>query len=78
MRDFQMEEDMNIQTKVEVPRFNAMAAYEQAREQNHRLYDLLERSLISMECMADRLERRGEDQSHTRRFIASARKERLQ
>lgn len=67
---------MNAQTNI--PRFNAMAAYEAERDENRRLYTLLNKCLHLADSMATKLERHGEDASVYRRFIINARREALE
>jgi hypothetical protein len=53
--------------------FNSYRAWEEVREENRVLWDALSRSLILIDSMADRLERRGEDVSTHRNFTRSIR-----
>lgn len=64
---------MNTQTKPPDVPFNALAAYERGRDENRRLYDLLNRSLMLLDMECDRRELRGENVKHIRAFIKEAR-----
>lgn len=66
------------QAVLNVPRFNALAAYERERDENRRLFDLLTRSTVLMRGMADRLERYGEDVTEKRAFMEHASKARFE
>lgn len=69
---------MNAPAKIEVPHFNAMAAYERERETNRRLWRHLSNVLMIAEAMAWEQEREGKDVSTRRAIIEKARAERWQ
>ena len=52
--------------------------YRAEREENRRLYDLLDRSLLQLEMVADQREAHGQDTATLRAFIGNARKEAVQ
>jgi hypothetical protein len=66
---------MNATIEEEAPirPFNALAAYQEARDENRTLWDALTRSLALIDSNADRLERRGEDVAHLRAFSRNIR-----
>ena len=57
---------------IEIKAFNAVAAYEREREENRRVWGLLQRAIILHRMEAERRERNGEDATGLRRFIADA------
>jgi len=64
---------MNAVRKIEVPVFNALAAYERERAENRRLHGLLDRALILLNMETTRRELAGDDVAHIRGFISEAR-----
>lgn len=67
-----------MSTVTQIPRFNALAAYEAEREENRRLFALLNNVLFVADGLANRLDRYGADTSNARAVIAQARAERFE
>ena len=66
---------MNAQ--INIPRFNALEAYERERDINRRLFRHLSDVLFVADDMVRKLERHGYDVSHKRAILDKARRERL-
>ena len=65
---------MNAQTKIRP--FNSLEAYYAERDENARLWGLIEALLFTADNMAEKLAREGHDVAHTQAFLARTRKER--
>lgn len=58
--------------------FNAFAAYNAERDENHRLFRLINAALFMLEGNQDKLNRHGYDTTAQKEFIAKLRKERFE